>query len=192
MYHFVLETGNVLENNISLAVETIKYFSYIARPDLIHFGTGAHLKQYVWAQSSFSPVALGSFIGWAYFPRWSSPESLRCQLWSLSHSVIPPFHLLFGVQLMILVIDLLYVRIFSFLLLEQNVSNFHRFWLLLQQNQQLTREPSKEIEHLQEELIASKLREAEANLALKELQQKVHELEKHWQVSGYINKWVLR
>ena len=55
---------------------------------------------------------------------------------------------------------------------------------LLQQNQQLTREPSKEIEHLQEELIASKLREAEANLALKELQQKVHELEKHWQVSG--------
>ncbi len=35
---------------------------------------------------------------------------------------------------------------------------------------------------LQEELIAVKLREAEANLAIKELRQKVSELEDHWQV----------
>ena len=35
---------------------------------------------------------------------------------------------------------------------------------------------------MQEELIACKLREAEANLSLKELQQKVLELKQHWQV----------
>ena len=35
---------------------------------------------------------------------------------------------------------------------------------------------------MQEELIASKLREAEANLSLKELEQKVIELKQHWQV----------
>ena len=36
---------------------------------------------------------------------------------------------------------------------------------------------------MQEELIACKLREAEANLSLKELQQKVIELKQQWQVT---------
>ena len=38
------------------------------------------------------------------------------------------------------------------------------------------------METLQDELIAVKLREAEANLALKDLRQTVNELEGHWQV----------
>lgn len=39
------------------------------------------------------------------------------------------------------------------------------------------------IVRLQEELIAAKLREAEALMGLKELRQQVKDLEEHWQVS---------
>lgn len=39
------------------------------------------------------------------------------------------------------------------------------------------------IARLQEELIAVKLREAEALMGLKELRQQVKDLEEHWQVS---------
>lgn len=46
------------------------------------------------------------------------------------------------------------------------------------------------VAHLQEELIAVKLREAEANLSLKELRQRVTELgaqwQRHLQVSSYV------
>lgn len=37
------------------------------------------------------------------------------------------------------------------------------------------------VAHLQEELIAVKLREAEANLSLKELRQRVKEIDAQWQ-----------
>lgn len=37
------------------------------------------------------------------------------------------------------------------------------------------------VAHLQEELIAVKLREAEANLSLKELRQRVNEIDAQWQ-----------
>jgi hypothetical protein len=51
--------------------------------------------------------------------------------------------------------------------------------------------PDNSVAHLQEELIAVKLREAEANLSLKDLRQRVGELSQHWQrhlqVSTYIN-----
>ena len=43
-------------------------------------------------------------------------------------------------------------------------------------------EPSFDVQSLQEELISVKLREAEANLSMKEMRQKVAELEEHWQV----------
>ena len=39
------------------------------------------------------------------------------------------------------------------------------------------------MQQLQEELIAVKLREAEANLSLKELRMKVNEIESYWEVS---------
>ena len=39
-----------------------------------------------------------------------------------------------------------------------------------------------EIQQLQEELIACKLREAEASLSMKEMQQRVFELQKSWKV----------
>jgi len=41
--------------------------------------------------------------------------------------------------------------------------------------------PDNSVAHLQEELIAVKLREAEANLSLKDLRQRVGELSQHWQ-----------
>jgi hypothetical protein len=43
-------------------------------------------------------------------------------------------------------------------------------WLFLQANRQLQADPKDEIQSCQEELIACKLREAEANLSMKELQ----------------------
>lgn len=48
----------------------------------------------------------------------------------------------------------------------------------------LQRAPSNDVQHLQEELIAVKLREAEANLSLKELRMKVNELDQFWEVSS--------
>ena len=59
-----------------------------------------------------------------------------------------------------------------------------------QVNRQVQNEPSAEIQCLQEELVACKLREAEANLSLKELQQKVHDLNRHWQVRIRVDKWL--
>lgn len=41
--------------------------------------------------------------------------------------------------------------------------------------------PDNSVAHLQDELIASKLREAEASLSLKELKQRVQELSSQWQ-----------
>ena len=59
-----------------------------------------------------------------------------------------------------------------------------RFTLFLRQaNRQLQKDPTTEIQQLQEELIACKLREAEANLSMKELRQRVADLDKYWQVS---------
>jgi hypothetical protein len=55
--------------------------------------------------------------------------------------------------------------------------------------------PDNSVAHLQEELIAVKLREAEANLSLKDLRQRVGELSQHWQrhlqVSTYTNLKVI-
>ena len=47
---------------------------------------------------------------------------------------------------------------------------------------QLQADPTVEMQQLQEELIACKLREAEANLSMKELRQRVTDLDKYWQV----------
>ena len=59
-----------------------------------------------------------------------------------------------------------------------------QFTLFLRQaNRQLQKDPTTEIQQLQEELIACKLREAEANLSMKELRQRVADLDKYWQVS---------
>ena len=55
---------------------------------------------------------------------------------------------------------------------------------LFQTNRQLQKDPTTEIQQLQEELIASKLREAEANLSMKELRQRVADLDKYWQVGS--------
>ena len=55
-------------------------------------------------------------------------------------------------------------------------------FVYLQINQKLEKDPSAEIQGLQEELIACKLREAEANLSMKELRQRVNELDNYWQV----------
>jgi predicted nucleic acid-binding Zn-ribbon protein len=41
--------------------------------------------------------------------------------------------------------------------------------------------PDNSVAHLQEELIAVKLREAEANLSLKDLRQRIGELSAQWQ-----------
>lgn len=41
--------------------------------------------------------------------------------------------------------------------------------------------PDNSVAHLQDELIASKLREAEASLSLKDLKQRVQELSSQWQ-----------
>lgn len=55
--------------------------------------------------------------------------------------------------------------------------------------------PDNSVAHLQEELIAVKLREAEANLSLKDLRQRVGELSQHWQrhlqVSTYVDLRVI-
>lgn len=51
---------------------------------------------------------------------------------------------------------------------------------MLQRNSSLPDEEN--IARLQEELIAVKLREAEALMGLKELRQQVKDLEEHWQV----------
>ena len=52
-----------------------------------------------------------------------------------------------------------------------------------QTNIQLQKAPSNDVQHLQEELIAVKLREAEANLSLKEMKHKVYDLEGQWEVT---------
>jgi hypothetical protein len=46
------------------------------------------------------------------------------------------------------------------------------------------------VAHLQEELIAVKLREAEANLSLKELRQRVNEIDSQWQKHLQVQKEV--
>lgn len=57
-------------------------------------------------------------------------------------------------------------------------------FLSLQRNNSFPDENN--IARLQEELIAVKLREAEAIMGLKELRQQVKDLEEHWQVCQYI------
>ena len=54
---------------------------------------------------------------------------------------------------------------------------------MLTQDKKTLREstPDNSVAHLQEELIAVKLREAEANLSLKDLRQRVGELGQQWQ-----------
>lgn len=66
-------------------------------------------------------------------------------------------------------------------------------WLILssfqtQTNIQLQKAPSNDVQHLQEELIAVKLREAEANLSLKEMKHKVYDLDAQWEVTNIIHK----
>jgi len=56
---------------------------------------------------------------------------------------------------------------------------------LLQRNSSLPDEEN--VARLQEELIAVKLREAEALMGLKELRQQVKDLEEHWQVWSAIH-----
>lgn len=53
---------------------------------------------------------------------------------------------------------------------------------LFQLNTQIQQAPSNDVQCLQEELIAVKLREAEANLSLKEMRQTVSDLDTNWQV----------
>jgi hypothetical protein len=55
--------------------------------------------------------------------------------------------------------------------------------MILIQDKKTLREstPDNSVAHLQEELIAVKLREAEANLSLKDLRQRVGELSQQWQ-----------
>lgn len=60
--------------------------------------------------------------------------------------------------------------------------------LQTQTNIQLQKAPSNDVQHLQEELIAVKLREAEANLSLKEMKHKVYDLESQWEVTQTIYK----
>ena len=50
--------------------------------------------------------------------------------------------------------------------------------------------PDNSVAHLQEELIAVKLREAEANLSLKDLRQRVGELSQHWQRHLQVNTYI--
>jgi len=52
----------------------------------------------------------------------------------------------------------------------------------VQENQQLTHEPNIDIETLQEQLVACKVREAEAIMLTKDLERRVIELDKHFQV----------
>jgi len=44
---------------------------------------------------------------------------------------------------------------------------------------------SAEIQRLHDELVASKLREAEAHLTMKEFEQKLLQLQRHWQASMF-------
>ena len=70
--------------------------------------------------------------------------------------------------------------------MDQQSVNVSRWWIcnfLFQANQQASSEPSIDVQNLQDQLIASKMREAEANLSTRELEQKVNELEKYWQVN---------
>lgn len=60
---------------------------------------------------------------------------------------------------------------------------------LFQANQQASSEPSIDVQNLQDQLIASKMREAETNLSTRELEQKVNELEKYWQVEVKFMSW---
>lgn len=67
---------------------------------------------------------------------------------------------------------------------------FRKHWISIgwfkQANRELQRDPSVEVERLQEELIACKMREAEANLSLKELTHNVHDLQRHYQVRVHL------
>lgn len=71
-------------------------------------------------------------------------------------------------------------------LFDWNMVNFSS--LQTQTNIQLQKAPSNDVQHLQEELIAVKLREAEANLSLKEMKHKVYDLESQWEVTHTIYK----
>lgn len=71
-------------------------------------------------------------------------------------------------------------------LFDWNMVNFSS--LQTQTNIQLQKAPSNDVQHLQEELIAVKLREAEANLSLKEMKHKVYDLESQWEVTHTISK----
>lgn len=71
---------------------------------------------------------------------------------------------------------LLYMQYFILQIKKNPQLNF----LLLQRNNSFPDENN--IARLQEELIAVKLREAEAITGLKELRQQVKDLEEHWQV----------
>lgn len=70
-------------------------------------------------------------------------------------------------------------------LFDWNMVNFSS--LQTQTNIQLQKAPSNDVQHLQEELIAVKLREAEANLSLKEMKHKVYDLESQWEVTHTIS-----
>lgn len=50
--------------------------------------------------------------------------------------------------------------------------------------------PDNSVAHLQDELIASKLREAEASLSLKDLKQRVQELNTQWQRQLQVSAWL--
>jgi hypothetical protein len=56
---------------------------------------------------------------------------------------------------------------------------------LQQENDKLQREPVMTIVGLQEELIAVKLREAEANLSMKEMRKMINDLQQAYDVSSY-------
>lgn len=71
-----------------------------------------------------------------------------------------------------------------YLILFFKFKNSILYFLLLQRNNSFPDENN--IARLQEELIAVKLREAEAIMGLKELRQQVRDLEEHWQVYHYI------
>lgn len=68
---------------------------------------------------------------------------------------------------------------------RRNLSAFTEFQELEAANKRLREhEPFEGVTGLQEELISVKMREAESNLALKEMRQRLAELEQHWAVRG--------
>lgn len=71
-------------------------------------------------------------------------------------------------------------------MLNKQSFNFLHNFLLQQANRQLQKDPTTEIQQLQEELIACKLREAEATLSMKELRTRVNDLEKYWHVGIHV------